>query len=181
MKITLINTVAALLLVCTAMASYAQSFGDAFGGMGNNDEPIQIEADKLEIIDDQNTALLTGNVSVVQGRTILKAKTIKVFYLKQSESNKSNNGIRKIEASGKVAVRSGDNHVTANKATVNMVTEFVTLSGNVLISQGNNIVKGCEASVNLRTNVSQVKPCKNQGSGSGRIKILLDPKSRKQN
>ncbi len=181
MKAFSLGIVLVLALFCSPMAANAQSFGDAFGGMGNNDEPIQIEADKLEIIDTQNTALLTGNVTVVQGKTILKARTIKVYYLKPSESNKSNNGIRKIEASSKVAVRSGDNHVTADKATIDMVTEFVTLSGNVLISQGNNIVKGCQASVNLKTNVSQVKPCKGQGSGGGRIKILLDPKSRKQN
>ena len=159
----------------------AQSAGNAFKGMGNNDEPIQIEADKLEIIDNQNTALLTGNVSVVQGETILKAREIKVFYLRSDQQSKTNSGIRQIDASGKVAIRSADNHVTADKASVDMIKEFVTLTGNVLISQGQNIVKGCIVTVDLKRNVSNVKPCGGTSSGNGRIKLLLDPKSRKTN
>lgn len=159
----------------------AQSASNAFKGMGNNEEPIQIEADKLEIIDNQNTALLTGNVSVVQGQTILKARQITVFYLRSDQQNQTNSGIRKIDASGKVAIRSEDNHVTADKASVDMVKEFVTLTGNVLISQGQNIVKGCIVTVDLKSNVSNVKPCGSSASGNGRIKLLLDPKSRNTN
>lgn len=160
--------------------SVAQSFGGAFDGIGNNSDPIQIEADKLEIIDNENTALLTGNVSVVQGTTILKARQIKVFYLRENEQNKSQSGIRRIEASGKVAVRSQNNLATADKATVNMVTEIVVMSGNVLLSQGNNVAKGCKVTVNLKTNVSEIKPC-SSSQGQGRVKILLDPKSRNTN
>lgn len=176
-----IQLFAILFLVSIAAAS-AQSFGGAFEGVGNNDDPIQIEADRLEIIDNENTALLTGNVSVVQGTTILKAKRIKVFYLRGNEANQSKSGIRRIEASGTVAVRSEDNLATADKATVNMVTEIVTMSGNVILSQGNNIAKGCSVVVNLKTNVSEIKPCSGSGSqGSGRIKLLLDPNSRNTN
>ena len=163
------------------VSAQAQSASNAFSGMGNNDEPIQIEADRLEIIDNQNTALLTGNVSVVQGGTILKAKQIRVYYLRGNEQGKTNSGIRQIDATGKVAIRSDDNHVTAEKATVDMVKEFVTLSGNVLISQGQNIVTGCIVTIDLKTNVSNVKPCGSSGSGGGRIKLLLDPKNRNTN
>ncbi len=174
-----------ILCICSAMqftSANAQSFGGAFDGVGDNDKPIQIEADRLEIVDDQNTALLTGNVSVVQGTTLLKARKIKVFYLRGNEAKQSKSGIKRIEASGKVAVRSDDNHATADKATVNMVTEIVTMSGNVIMSQGNNIAKGCEVVVNLKTNVSEIKPCGGSSNqGSGRIKLLLDPKSRKTN
>lgn len=172
---------AVTLLFGTAAGAHAQSASNAFAGMGDNDQPIQIEADRLEIIDNQNTALLTGNVSVVQGSTILKARQIKVFYLRSGQQNQTNSGIRQIDASGKVAIRSEDNHVTADKASVDMVKEFVTLSGNVLISQGQNIVKGCIVTVDLKSNVSNVRPCGGSSSGNGRIKLLLDPKSRKTN
>lgn len=40
-----------LLTLLIATPSFAQSAGGAFQGIGNNDEPIQIEADKLEIIE----------------------------------------------------------------------------------------------------------------------------------
>ena len=179
------STAGVLILALVVAFAYAgpakaQSFGGAFDGLRNNDEPIQIEADRLEIIDNENTARLTGNVNVVQGSTILKAGKLTVYYLKGNNRNANSNGIRKIVASGKVAVRSQDNRATADSASVDMVTDIVTLSGNVFISQGNNVAKGCEVTVNLRTNVSKIKPCA-KASGSGRVKLLLDPKSRNAN
>ncbi|MEM7069788.1 MAG: LptA/OstA family protein [Pseudomonadota bacterium] len=170
------------LIIWTLMAGsvMAQTFGGAFDGVGDNDEPIQIEADSLEVIDDQNTALLSGNVSVVQGTTILKAKAIKVYYFRKGQQNQSKSGIRLIEATGKVAVRSEDNFASADKAIVDMASEIVTMSGNVYISQGNNVVNGCKLIVNLQTNVSEIKPCA-EASGKKRIKMLLDPKSRNNN
>lgn len=173
------GTLAFCFLMMLAVPGLAQTFGGAFQGMGDSEEPIQIEADRLEILDNENTALLTGNVSVVQGTTILKARKIKVFYIRGDQGEQTQSGIRLIEATGKVAVRSQDNTATADTAIVDMIDEIVTLNGNVFISQGNNIAKGCTVIVNLKTSVSEIKPCAaSQQSGSGRVKLLLDPKSR---
>ena len=158
--------------------AFTQDFGGAFKGMSNTNEPVQIEADKLEVLDAQNKAILTGNVNVVQGSTILKAGQITVFYL-SSNSSGSNSGIREIIASGgRVAVRSGDNLATADRAVVNMQTEIVTMTGDVVISQGENVVNGCSLRVNLKTSVSEFKACgSGSNQGGGRIKLLLKPKS----
>lgn len=180
-KLRMFWVVVCSLMLWAPVPAIGQQLGNAFKGMGDNDKPIQIEADKLEIIDNENTALLTGNVNVVQGDTLLKARKLTVYYLRDNERGKTNSGIRKIVASGRVAVRSADNHATADKATVDMLTEFVTLSGNVLISQGSNVVQGCKVTVNLKTNVSKVQPCGAASQGSGRVRILLDPKSRQTN
>ncbi len=179
-----LNIAAIICALCWPGLVNAQSFGGAFDGIGDNDEPIQIEADSLEIVDNQNTALLTGNVSVVQGTTILKARSIKVYYLRENEGENSKSGIRKIEANGKVAVRSQDNYASADEAVVDMLTEIVTMTGNVYISQGNNIANGCTLTVNLKTSVSEIKPCASSSSSSSsgsRVKLLLDPKSRNSN
>lgn len=161
------------------LPAHAQSVGGAFKGMGNNDEPIQIEADNLEIIDNKNTALLSGNVSVVQGSTIFKASRIKIYYARGQEAARSKSGIKRIEASGKVAVSADGNKASADKAIIDMIGETVLLSGNVSMSQGSNIATGCQVTVNLRTNVSNIKPCAtSSGSKNGRVQILIDPKSR---
>ena len=44
----------------------------------SNDEPIQIESDKLEIKDAESKALFSGNVKVVQGTTVLQAGSMVV-------------------------------------------------------------------------------------------------------
>ncbi len=163
-----------------SLPANSQSAGGAFQGIGNNDDPIQIEADKLEIIDNENTALLTGNVSVVQGETLMQATRIKVFYERAGEKGKTKSGIRQIEATGKVAVRSGENKVSADQATINMISETVLMTGNVIVSQTGNVLSACKVTVNLKTNVSNVTPCSSSSgsSGNGRVKILLTPKSR---
>ena len=161
------------LITMSSAVANAQSFGGAFDGMSNSKDPIQIEADKLEVMDGQGIAKLRGNVSVVQGTTILKTARLTVYYNKDSSGN-ANSRIKKIEATGRVAVRSGDQLATADKAVINMNAENVVLTGNVSVSQGANIVEGCVLRVNLKTNAAQLDPCKEQG---GRIKMLFTPKS----
>ena len=135
-----------LMLFLTALAvtfvnflageSYAQSFGGAFEGMSNSDEPIQIEADQLVVEDKKGTAVLTGNVNVVQGTTILKAGNMKVFYFSDGGGTGGPNGnIKRIEAGGKVAVRSGDQRATADSAVFDMQSQTVVMEGNVSVSQ----------------------------------------------
>ncbi|TAN04200.1 MAG: LPS ABC transporter substrate-binding protein LptA [Rhizobiaceae bacterium] len=48
----------------------------------SNDKPIHIESDKLEVHQNQNEAIFTGNVNVVQGDTLLKAGRMVVYYVK---------------------------------------------------------------------------------------------------
>lgn len=171
-------TALCLLLFTPGTTAFAQSFGGAFKGMSDNNQPIQIEADRLEVLDNESTALLSGNVSVVQGTTILKASRIKVYYFKKGASGTNASGVKRIEASGKVAVRSENNLATATKAVVDMQSEIVTLTGDVVISQGPNAVTGCTLRVNLKTNEAKLDPCASEG---GRVKMILTPKSGKSN
>jgi len=53
----------------------------------SNNQPIQIESDKLEVHQNQNEAIFTGNVNVVQGDTLLKAGRMVVYYVKSKPSD----------------------------------------------------------------------------------------------
>ncbi len=153
----------------------AQNFGGAFEGMSNSDAPVEIEADRLEVVDNKGIAVFSGNVSVVQGSTLLKAKRLTVSYLRDSSGSAGPGGnIRTIEATGRVAVRSKDQTASADKAVVDMQKQVATLSGNVSISQGKNIVTGCVLTINLTTNAATLQPC---AAASGRVKMLFTPKS----
>ncbi len=174
-KIKLVSSLVFAIALAFTYSAFAQSFGGAFEGMQNSDEPIQIEADKLEVLDNQKLASFVGNVKVVQGTTVLKAANLKVFYITDRSNSGGGSNIKRIEAGGKVAVRSRDQYATADKATFNMQSQTVVLSGNVSISQGNNIVSGCTLSVNLKTNAAKLDPC--AGQGSSRVKMLFEPSS----
>ena len=173
----LLGMACACLTLTMASSASAQNFGGAFAGMRDRDKPVEIEADRLEVTDEQGIAIFEGNVSVSQGSTLLKAKRLKVFYVRDAKGAVGPGGnVRRIEASGRVAVRSDDQAATADSAIVDMQGQVATLSGNVAISQGESIVTGCQLKVNLATNAATLEPCKSQASG-GRVKMLFTPQS----
>jgi lipopolysaccharide export system protein LptA len=164
------SAMAAAVLSCGPASS--QNFGGAFDGMRNSSEPIQIAADRLEVADGKGTAVFQGKVEVIQGSTVLKTSRLFVEYARNSEGGAGPGGnINRIEASGGVAIRSRDQHATAQKAEVDMRTQIATLSGNVSVSQGNNVIEGCLVIMNMKTNNIEVKPC------GGRVKVLIDQSS----
>lgn len=166
----------ALATLAMPAAAGAQDFGGAFEGMRDPDAPVEIEADRLEVIDKQGIAIFEGNVSVVQGSTLLKTRQLKVHYVGGEGAGTAGGNVRRIEATGKVAVRSNDQTASADNAVVDMLKQVATLSGNVSISQGKNIVTGCLLTIDLATNAATLEPCKSAANG-GRVKMLFTPKS----
>lgn len=71
-----------LLTVVSGMISVAGAQNaDVLSGFATNDkEPIQIEADKLTILDKDKKAEFSGKVKVVQGEMTMTAETLIVFY-----------------------------------------------------------------------------------------------------
>ena len=164
-----------------AQDAHAQAFGGAFEGMRDSNQPIQIEADRLEVLDGQGIALFNGNVSVVQGSTILRTSSLKVYYRRDGGSGTPGGNVSKIEASGRVAVRSGDQKASADAAIVDMQAQTALLTGNVSVSEGQNIVTGCRLAIDMSTNAAKLTPCEtaasSQSGGSGRVKMLFTPNS----
>ena len=143
-------------------SSFAQSAGGAFKGIGNNNDPIQIEADTVEIVNDIYRATLEKNVIVTQGETILRAKKIEIFYLPEEQRKQTSTGIREIIATGTVAIKSGENHATGERLEINFLTDTAILSGKeIILSKGSNVVKGCELSIELTTGNSKFGGCRN--------------------
>jgi lipopolysaccharide export system protein LptA len=167
----------ALVLAALPFHALAQSFGGAFEGMSNSKEPVQIEADRLEVQDEQGMAIFNGNVTVVQGTTILKTTNLKVWYVRDEKTDTPGGNVKKIEATGKVAVRSVDQRATADKAIVDMKEQIATLTGNVTVSQGNNILTGCHLRIDMATNAANLTPCKSETAAKGRVKMLFTPQS----
>ncbi|TGV86582.1 LPS ABC transporter substrate-binding protein LptA, partial [Mesorhizobium sp. M2D.F.Ca.ET.145.01.1.1] len=64
----------ALLLLSLAPSLAQSSAASQVSGLKlAGDKPIQIESDKLEVRQAENVAIFTGNVTVVQGPTLMKA------------------------------------------------------------------------------------------------------------
>lgn len=161
----------ALLGVLTMVAggARAQDFAAAFSGFDTGSTvPIQIEADQLEVRDEEKVAIYTGNVRVRQGETILEAPTLRVYYSGEtSVSGVPGSQVSRIEAGPGVVVRSGDRTASGDNAVLDMANDLITMNGNVVLTEGPNVVRGERLIVNLATKEGRVE--------GGRVQTLITP------
>lgn len=143
----------------------------------SGDQPIQIESDRLEVDEGSSKATFVGNVSVVQGPTLMKAGKMTVFYAQggggqAAGSVAGNPNIDRLEVDGTVYLKSDKQVATGDRGTFDMKTEVLTLSGSkVVLSEGPNVLVGCKLTVQMRTGQAKFEGC------GGRVKTLLTPGS----
>jgi lipopolysaccharide export system protein LptA len=147
----------------------------------NRDKPVKIDAATLEVRDKNKLATFSGNVQVVQGDTVLRCKTLAVFYDQQGSGNAmpaaqpgpaGQQRIRRLEARGDVIVTQKDQTATGDLGVFDMASNTVALSGNVVVRQGQSVIQGKRLTVNLTTGVSHV-----EGGEGGRVQGLFMPSS----
>lgn len=177
LKNTQIALCACLLITGTGFVAIAQetnSEGSSlFAGFGSkSDAPYEISAHELTVLDDENIAILTGDVHVLQDLSLLKTPYLKVFYSDAGQGNSKTQGIRRIEARHGVYLESGTQIATGKQADYDAQTEIMVMTGNVVLIDGCNVIKGDSLHVNLRTGKSKIT-----ASPDGRVDLLLKPKS----
>jgi lipopolysaccharide export system protein LptA len=151
----------------------------------NRNQPVRIEAASLEVRDKDKVATFQGNVKVVQGDTIMRCKTLVVFYESQAPAGSmkaatpgpgGRQQISRLEARGGVIVSQKDQTATGEIGIFDMRANTVTLSGNVVVSQGKNVMRGERLVVDLTSGVSRVESGKNHGPV--RMLIQQEPQSK---
>lgn len=147
-----------------ANALHAQNAGSSLGGFSSNsNEPIDIESDTLEVLDDTKIAIFSGNVIATQGKMTMRSKTLKVNYAGDQNASKvegqkesSGNQITSIRAEGKVLIHTADDQtVTSDWAYFDVQSQTITIGGNVVLSQSESVIKGEELIIDLKTNRSR--------------------------
>lgn len=144
------------------MPSFAQqtNFGVNLSG---GKEPVELNADNLEMRDKEGVAIFTGNVSVVQGDRILRTSKLIVHYAKapdganKDKTDKNNGtsddtskdnqakpaaaqagglgstGVEKMEASGKVYIKTATQVATGDEGVFDGKSKLMVLTGKRVI------------------------------------------------
>ncbi len=156
----------------------------------NRDLPVKIDAGSLEVRDKNKIATFSGNVQVVQGDTMMRCKTLQVFYDQENSTGNTMTAakpgpggqgkIRRLEAAGNVVVTSKEQTATGDKGIFDMAENTVRLEGNVIVSQGTSTLSGERLTVNLTTGVSHVESGKGRVTGTFTPSSMPDPKSQNQ-
>jgi lipopolysaccharide export system protein LptA len=148
----------------------------------NSGLPIQIESDRLEVIDGESKALFVGNVNVTQGPTLMKAGKMTVFYANDGTGSAATGSaaIDRLEVEDKVYIKSNTQVATGDRGTFDMTSQVLVLSGKeVVLSEGKNALVGCKLTVNMKTGRAQVEGCKSDTNSSGRVMMSITPGTQK--
>lgn len=136
----------------------------------DSDAPIEIASDNLEVLQDQNKAIFSGNVIAKQGDTTMKSATMTVFYDNSGEGEGAGKGITRIEASGNVVFVTPEETAQGDTAIYSVATKSIDLVGNVVLTREQNILKGSALNYNMTTKRSVLS-----AGSTGRVRGLFVP------
>ncbi|MEX6508533.1 LptA/OstA family protein [Jiella sp. M17.18] len=174
-------------------AGAAQQNPTSFTGLQiQGDKPISIESDSLDVDDRNTVATFTGNVSVEQGDVLLRTSKLLVHYKRKPGSNDGSgkeapvkagalpggsSQIERLDATGKVYVKSTDQVATADQASFDMASQLVTMTGDVVLTQGKNVAQGCRLTIRMDTGAARLenRDCKGGTKTGGRVHLMLTP------
>lgn len=127
---------------------------------------VDIEADQMEILDQQKKAIFKGNVKAVRGKVTLTCDTLNVTY---TETPDATTGEKKTEvtfldAAGNVVIVSGTQTVTGTTAHMDVKANNLTVKGNAKVVQGKTVMNGQQLFVDLNTNRSEMTGGRVKGS-----------------
>ena len=125
-----------LLLAVAASAALGQGAGSALKGH-DTDAPVDVAADRIEVLDRADRAIFSGNVEVQQGSLRLNTARLTVAY-----ANQGGIEIERLEASGGVVLRSPSETARSRFAIYDLNRRLVTMIGDVTLIRGESHVRG---------------------------------------
>lgn len=143
---------------------------------GDRDQPIQVEADKLEIRDSENISIYSGNVSLVQGSMQFRADKMVLHFNDASE-------IQLMEMTGKPATfrqLDKDNKEIlgqAEKLDYKEPESLLVFTGNARFDNDGNTIEGSSIRVNTETDSIEAKSDK----ADDRVRVVIQPKAKNNN
>lgn len=134
------------LLVLLGLAVASPAMAQALKNHNSN-APIDFAADRIEVQDRADRAVLAGNVNVKQGNLTLASSRLTVAY-----SGSITNGspdVNRLDASGGVIVKSPSETARGDFATYDLNRRLITMLGGVTLEQGKNILRGGRLVIDL--------------------------------
>lgn len=163
------------------------------GTRQNNNEPIDISSDTLEVQQDKQLAIFRGKVDVIQGDTRLRSDELFVYYKDRAAQQPAgaqpqrqpaprpaqapaagadSSTISKIEAKGNVFVSTPKERAQGDFGVYDVDKKTVTLTGNVLLTSDGSTLRCARAVMYQETGRSTCDPAAGQ-----RVRGVIIPNS----
>jgi len=103
----------------------------------NTDAPVDWSADRMDVQDKANRAILTGNVVATQGDLTLTAARVTAAYVRNPDVH-----VERLDATGGVVVRSPSETARGEYGIYDLTKKIITLVGNVTLSRCDGTING---------------------------------------
>jgi lipopolysaccharide export system protein LptA len=146
---------------------------------------VDIEADSMEILDQQKKAIFKGNVNAKRGNVTLKCDSLVVTYTETATTAKQQTGTQTatdggtqgtdqdggkktevtfLDAEGNVVIVTDKQTVTGKTAHMDIKANKLWVKGGAKVVQGKTIMNGQQLFVDLNTNKSEMTGGRVKGS-----------------
>ena len=154
------------LVTTLGTAALAQGTAMPFGAIRQDPTlPVEITADRLEVVQETGAAVFSGAVQAAQGTMRLRADRLEVVYAAAGADGAAA-GIESLHATGGVTLTSGEEAAEAREATYTIASGRIVLTGDVLLTRGGSLISGDRLDVDLTTGT---------GVMEGRVTTVLQP------
>lgn len=138
---------AVLLTALAVGAAPASGQREIGAGLRNHDTnaPVDVGADRAEVDDRANRAIISGNVDVRQAQLRLRADRVTINYAGGASK------IQRIDATGGVTLTSPSETIRGNTAIYDLNAKIITLLGNVSLENPDGRVNGGRLVYDLRS------------------------------
>lgn len=148
--------------------------GPALAQLSGQGGPIQVKAQRSEVLDRQKQVIITGDVDIVQADTALRADKVVLSYTGNDTTRTSGIGgsfgdIKTMRATGNVFYLTPELKATGDTGVYNAVTETIRLDGEeVILQRGEDFATGRCLVMNLKAGRTDLygTPCNKDGEGT---------------
>ncbi|WP_448578165.1 LptA/OstA family protein [Thermaurantiacus sp.] len=128
--------------------------------------PIDVDADRIEVLDAESSAIFTGNVRVRQGGLTIESQRLRIIYERPAKGDPV---VRRMDAEGDVRLRSPTESARARFAIYDVDSRILTLIGGVQLQQQQTRLEGNRLTMDLDTGRSTLDGRTAAGGSAGRV------------
>lgn len=137
-------------------------------GQTNSNAPVDVGADRVEVQDRADRAILSGNVVATQGNMTMNSARLTVIY---ANSSSTGTDIRQLIASGGVTLRTPTETARSSSAIYDVPRRIITMIGGVHLTQGTNRVQGGRLVLELDSHRAVMDGGSTNGRVTGRFTV----------
>ena len=167
-------------LVQSGGQGVGQGAGQGAGGFGRDArQPIDVNADQLDVNDASKTARFTGNVTATQGDSTLKAPDLTVTYegkgagaqlgVASKGDEPASRLSRLLAREGAVITAGADRRVASEQVEFDAKADTALFTGRVVVTQGRNVLNGRRLFVDRKAGKSRLELPAEAGLALGRV------------